>query len=74
MHGNVLEWCLDWYGAYPTGSVVNPRGLESGESRVIRGGDWYDRARDCRSAYRWPAVPTERNYLIGFRPVLAPGQ
>ena len=40
MHGNVWEWCLDWHGPYPLGSVTNPRGPSSGSCRVIRGGSW----------------------------------
>ena len=74
MHGNVSEWCLDWYGTYPTGSVVNPRGPGAGSYRVIRGGYWGDSAWFCRSAQRIYFNPTGRISIIGFRPVLAPGQ
>src|SRR5436309_2631688 len=52
MIANVLEWCQDWYGAYPAGSVTDPQGAVSGSYRLMRGGTWYDYAWDCRSADR----------------------
>jgi len=74
MHGNVFEWCRDWYGTYPTGSVIDPQGAPSGSYRVIRGGGWNYGGRGCRSAYRYGGGPSAGYYSVGFRVVLAPGQ
>jgi len=67
MHGNVYEWCQDWFGDYPGGSVTDPKGSSSGGSRVIRGGSWRLYARNCRSAYRCYNTPDVRNNNNGFR-------
>ncbi len=69
MHGNVYEWCLDWYGNYATGAVTDPVGPASGSYRVVRGGDYYHDAQYCRSASRMADISSGRDYsfMIGFR-------
>ena len=66
MHGNVWEWCLDWYGAYP-GTVSDPLGGSSGTDRVRRGGYWNYTAGYCRSGNRDKAAPTGGGNMYGFR-------
>ena len=78
MHGNVREWCSDWYGGTyyddckSKGTVINPAGPATGSNRVIRGGGWGNPAEDCRSADRDGGRPVLRNYLVGFRLVFVP--
>ena len=70
MHGNVGEWCLDWYGAYPTEFTENPTGPETGQKRVVRGGNLSAAARKCSSSFRDAYAPTTRSSKVGFRIVL----
>lgn len=72
MHGNVWEWCADWYGTYPTTSQTNPTGAVLGSIRVGRGGSWSGIAQYCRSAIRGYGYPADNYDNIGFRVVLVP--
>lgn len=74
MHGNVFEWCQDWYGAYLGGIPLDPQGPAAGSTRVIRGGDWLNGTGDCRSANRLDLFPDDGDSYFGFRVLLAPAQ
>lgn len=69
MHGNVWEWCNDWYGTYPT-IQTNPIGAPAGTERVIRGGSWEKGAQLCRSAQRNFLSSVKAHPSLGFRIVL----
>ena len=71
MHGNVYEWCLDWYGEIAGfASVTNPVGPKTGTHRVARGGCWNLTAPYCRSGARFQYLPAASDDALGFRVVL----
>ena len=76
MHGNLAEWCLDWYGQYPlnpaAASLLDPAGPSTGDARVVRGGSFLSSPAECRSAFRSYAKPAARNISTGFRVALTP--
>jgi formylglycine-generating enzyme required for sulfatase activity len=73
MHGNVREWCRDWYaGRYAGGRVTDPQGLPTGSNRVNRGGGWSSGAESCRAGQRFWNLPSARALSLGFRVALAP--
>lgn len=67
MHGNVWEWCEDWYGAYAEGQLIDPKGPAKAERRCARGGSFFDPESDARSANRYAAAEGSRVGYIGFR-------
>lgn len=72
MHGNVYEWCRDYYGEYPNSAVTDPIGKKSYFARVIRGGGFDFSADYCRSARRGQEDDDHRFYMLGFRVALVP--
>ena len=76
MHGNVLEWCQDWYGDdyYKESTVDDPTGPATGTHRVDRGGGWFYLAWYCRSAFRGINLPEDKLFSLGLRVTRAAGK
>jgi len=70
MHGNVEEWCYDWYSTYEAGDQVDPVGRGDGDFRVTRGGSHSTELYYLRSANRMGTLPEDKSWLIGFRVVI----
>ena len=72
MHGNVSEWCWDWYGPYDDGPLDDPQGPAEGRQRVQRGGAWLVTEQNCCSSSRLGVAPGERKNHAGFRVARSP--
>ncbi len=68
MHGDVLEWCWDYYAGYPSGPVEDPAGPDSGSLRILRGGSCIHDAMYCRAARRYSYSPDDSYVNVGIRP------
>jgi formylglycine-generating enzyme required for sulfatase activity len=74
MHGNVLEWCSDWYGPHPDRGTTDPLGPPGGSRRVYRGGSWFTSDESCQLTFRTGLDPSFRSDDLGFRLALSPSE
>jgi len=72
MHGNVWEWCLDWFAPYPAAPLTNPAGPANSKFKVFRGGGWNQDIEYARSANRFMMSPSNGIHFVGFRMALGP--
>ena len=70
MHGNVWEWCVDWFAPYPDAPVLDPGGPATGKFKVFRGGGWNQEVEFARSGNRFMMSPSNGIYFVGFRVAL----
>jgi sulfatase modifying factor 1 len=70
MHGNVSEWCHDWFGSYPSDLAIDPKGAVFSIQANFRGGSWSSSAKNCRSAARNAMFPIGSFDYLGFRPIV----
>jgi len=72
LHGNLFEWTHDWYYDFGAAVMTDPVGVEVNSFRGSRGASWSYSAEYCRSAFRYPDVPSSRTFDAGFRLALSP--